>query len=104
MFVGFRAQPDFFYFNLGLRFTCFTFLFSAFVEELTKIHNTADRGCCSGSYFNQVLLSFTCHAEGLLDAAGHMGPELAGFERELSTGWLRRVGAGDVVAQDELDG
>ena len=44
------------------------------------------------------------HAEELLDAAGRMGPELVAFERELSTGWLQRVGAGDVVAQDELDG
>ena len=43
------------------------------------------------------------HAEGLLDAAGQLRPGLADLEVELTRGWLRRVGAGDVLGEDELD-
>ena len=37
-------------------------------------------------------------AERLLDSAGRLPPEHAELEREITTGWLRRVGAGEVVA------
>jgi ATP-dependent DNA helicase RecG len=37
-------------------------------------------------------------AEQLLDADGRLGPQAADLERELTGGWLRRVGAGEVVS------
>jgi ATP-dependent DNA helicase RecG len=44
------------------------------------------------------------HAETLVDDAGHLRADLAELQVELTRGWLRRVGAGDVVAMGELDG
>jgi len=44
------------------------------------------------------------HAESLLDADGRLRPGLGDLEVELTRGWLRRVGAGDVLGEDELDG
>jgi ATP-dependent DNA helicase RecG len=43
-------------------------------------------------------------AEEWVDEAGRVVPELAAFESELLRGWLARVGAGDVIGGDELDG
>ncbi|MDP9244898.1 MAG: hypothetical protein M3O77_07425, partial [Chloroflexota bacterium] len=42
-------------------------------------------------------------AEGLLDEVGRLPAEYSALERELSSGWLRRVGAGEVVGAD-VDG
>jgi ATP-dependent DNA helicase RecG len=39
-------------------------------------------------------------AEALLDERGHVGPRYAALEHEVTVGWLRRVGAGEVVAAD----
>jgi ATP-dependent DNA helicase RecG len=39
-------------------------------------------------------------AESLLDAAGRLPASHAALEHEVSHGWLERVGAGDVLAQD----
>jgi ATP-dependent DNA helicase RecG len=39
-------------------------------------------------------------AEGLLDDAGRLPAEYSALERELTFGWLRRVGAGEVVGAD----
>ncbi len=41
-------------------------------------------------------------AEALVDAAGRL--RSAGFEQELTTGWLARIGAGDVLREDEVGG
>jgi len=43
-------------------------------------------------------------AERLVDAAGRLPERMAAFQWELTHGWLARVGAGDVLAEDELDG
>jgi ATP-dependent DNA helicase RecG len=37
-------------------------------------------------------------AEELLDDEGHLSAENAALEREITTGWLQRIGAGEVVA------
>jgi ATP-dependent DNA helicase RecG len=39
-------------------------------------------------------------AERLLDDDGHLKAEYSALETEITTGWLRRVGAGEVVAAD----
>ncbi|MEA2621560.1 MAG: ATP-dependent helicase RecG [Chloroflexota bacterium] len=44
------------------------------------------------------------HAEALVDEAGRLAPGHAALEAELTRGWLARVGAGDVLAPDEIDG
>jgi ATP-dependent DNA helicase RecG len=44
------------------------------------------------------------HAEAFLDGDGRLGARYADLERELHAGWLRRVGAGDVLDEEELDG
>ncbi|MBX3029116.1 MAG: ATP-dependent DNA helicase RecG [Chloroflexi bacterium] len=41
-------------------------------------------------------------AEALVDAGGRLRGEA--FERELTGGWLARIGAGDVLREDEVDG
>lgn len=41
-------------------------------------------------------------AEALVDAGGRLRSEA--FERELTGGWLARIGAGDVLREDEVDG
>jgi ATP-dependent DNA helicase RecG len=41
-------------------------------------------------------------AEALVDAGGRLRGEA--FERELTRGWLARIGAGDVLREDEVDG
>ncbi|MFN8622591.1 MAG: hypothetical protein U0869_17785 [Chloroflexota bacterium] len=44
-------------------------------------------------------------AEALVDEHGQLPERMAAKPREeLTRGWLRRVGAGDVLAEDELDG
>jgi ATP-dependent DNA helicase RecG len=43
-------------------------------------------------------------AAELLDETGHLPPEHAALERELSSGWLARIGAGEVLAVDAGDG
>jgi len=40
-------------------------------------------------------------ADGLLDADGRLPQALGALEREITTGWLARVGAGEVLAQDQ---
>jgi ATP-dependent DNA helicase RecG len=44
------------------------------------------------------------HAERLVGADGRLFDGLDLLERELTGGWLARIGAGDVLAADELDG
>ncbi len=44
------------------------------------------------------------HAERLVGPDGRLVDGQAALERELSRGWLARIGAGDVLAADELDG
>jgi ATP-dependent DNA helicase RecG len=39
-------------------------------------------------------------AETLVDASGHLPKEHAALEREMTSGWLKRVGAGEVLAID----
>ncbi|MEP7360398.1 MAG: ATP-dependent DNA helicase RecG [Chloroflexota bacterium] len=39
-------------------------------------------------------------AEQLLDEQGRLPPEYASLEHEVSNGWLKRVGAGEVLTQD----
>ncbi len=39
-------------------------------------------------------------AEGLLDESGHMPSELGALQREMTTGWLARVGAGEALTVD----
>jgi ATP-dependent DNA helicase RecG len=39
-------------------------------------------------------------AEQLLDDDGRLPPTLAGLQREMTVGWLARVGAGEALAQD----
>jgi ATP-dependent DNA helicase RecG len=39
-------------------------------------------------------------AEELLDEQGHVAPQYAALEHEVTRGWLARVGAGEVVAAD----
>jgi len=42
-------------------------------------------------------------AEGMVDDAGRLRPAHSAFAAELTAGWLRRVGAGEVLAADEVD-
>lgn len=42
-------------------------------------------------------------AEGMVDEGGRLRPGNAAFAQELATGWLRRVGAGEVLGVDEMD-
>lgn len=42
-------------------------------------------------------------AEGMVDDAGRLRPAHSAFAAELTAGWLRRVGAGEVLAADEMD-
>jgi hypothetical protein len=42
-------------------------------------------------------------AEGLVDERGRLRPGYDGLELELTRGWLRRIGAGDLVGPEELD-
>jgi ATP-dependent DNA helicase RecG len=44
------------------------------------------------------------YAEALLDERGHLRPGHESLGVELSRGWLARIGAGDLVRPDELDG
>ena len=39
-------------------------------------------------------------AEQLLDESGHLPAELAALQREMTTGWLKQVGAGEALALD----
>jgi ATP-dependent DNA helicase RecG len=39
-------------------------------------------------------------AERLLDDDGRLPPSLAALQAEMTTGWLKRVGAGEALAQD----
>jgi ATP-dependent DNA helicase RecG len=39
-------------------------------------------------------------AETLVDESGHLPPDLAGLQHEMTSGWLMRVGAGDALAVD----
>jgi len=39
-------------------------------------------------------------AEQLLDQSGHLPAELAALQREMTTGWLKQVGAGEALAID----
>lgn len=39
-------------------------------------------------------------AERLVDASGHLPVDQAALEREMTTGWLKRVGAGEVLSAD----
>ena len=39
-------------------------------------------------------------AERLVDASGHLPVDQAALEREMTTGWLKRVGAGEVLTAD----
>jgi ATP-dependent DNA helicase RecG len=43
-------------------------------------------------------------AEALLGPDGQLAAGLAGLDTELREGWLARIGAGDVLRADELDG
>ena len=43
------------------------------------------------------------HAEAMVDTQGRLRPGNEDLEAELDRGWLRRVGAGDVLLPDELD-
>lgn len=43
-------------------------------------------------------------AEALVGPDGHLLDGLTGLDRELREGWLARIGAGDVLRADELDG
>jgi ATP-dependent DNA helicase RecG len=43
-------------------------------------------------------------AEALVGPDGQLAAGLEAFERELRDGWLARIGAGDVLRADELDG
>jgi hypothetical protein len=42
-------------------------------------------------------------AEALVDTDGRLSEGHAGFEHELRDGWLARIGAGDVLREEELD-
>ena len=42
-------------------------------------------------------------AETLVDPDGHLFPGHEALERELTRGWLARIGTGDVLRADELD-
>jgi ATP-dependent DNA helicase RecG len=44
------------------------------------------------------------HADRLVGPDGRLVPGHERLEHELTTGWLARIGAGDVLAADELDG
>jgi ATP-dependent DNA helicase RecG len=52
----------------------------------------------------QVSLVARQHAERLVGADGRLLEGLEALERELTRGWLARIGAGDVLAVDEIDG
>jgi len=41
-------------------------------------------------------------AERIVDDAGRLSPEFADLQREITSGWLERVGAGDVLR--DVDG
>jgi ATP-dependent DNA helicase RecG len=43
-------------------------------------------------------------AEDLVGPDGQLTPALGGLDRELREGWLARIGAGDVLRAEELDG
>ena len=40
-------------------------------------------------------------AETIVDDAGRIKPSFADLEHELRAGWLERVGAGEVLSEDE---
>jgi ATP-dependent DNA helicase RecG len=42
-------------------------------------------------------------AERLVDERGRLRPGHQGLELELTRGWLRRIGAGELVGPEELD-
>ena len=63
-----RPKLNFFdldHFLLGLRFRC---LFLLLVLELAVVHQTTDGGHCCCSYFNQIHIDFTGHAQGFCQA------------------------------------
>ncbi len=51
----------------------------------------------------ELSLEARAQAERLVDEDGHLPAQLRDLEAELTGGWLKRVGAGDVLSADELD-
>jgi len=51
----------------------------------------------------ELSLDARVQAERLVDEDGRLPPELGDLEAELTSGWLKRVGAGDVLSAEELD-
>jgi ATP-dependent DNA helicase RecG len=51
----------------------------------------------------ELSLDARVQAERLVDEDGRLPPELGDLEAELTRGWLKRVGAGDVLSAEELD-
>ena len=62
-------QSDFFHLNFGLSPFRLTFFFCPFVDELSKVHHTADRWFCVGRDLDQVELGIVGNFQGLFD--GH---------------------------------
>jgi ATP-dependent DNA helicase RecG len=49
----------------------------------------------------QMSLRARAVAERIVDADGRLSPEFADLEHEITSGWLERVGAGEVLRTDQ---
>ena len=65
MFVRFRAQLDFFDFDLLLRFTSFALFLGLLIQELAEIHNSGNWRVGVWRYFDQIEFSFLSKPIGL---------------------------------------
>jgi ATP-dependent DNA helicase RecG len=54
----------------------------------------------SGKANQDLSLQARTIAERIVDAGGRLPAEYGELERELTVGWLKRVGAGEVLTQD----
>jgi len=62
-------QPDFLHLNFGLSFLCLAFFLCSFIDELSKIHHTANGRVSVGRDLDQVEFGVAGKFQGFLD--GH---------------------------------
>ena len=66
-FIGLRTQADFLDLDLGLGFLCLTILLCPLIDELSKVHHSADRRGGVGRNLDKIQLGVACNLQGLLD-------------------------------------
>ena len=65
--IGLWAKADFLDLDLGLRFLGFFFLLGPLVNELAKIHDTADRRRGAGRNLHKIQFGIVCNLQRLFD-------------------------------------